>query len=423
MRVVVSAYACEPGMGSEPGIGWNWVRQIARFHQVWVITRPNSRHAIEAALAKEPLPNVQWVYYDLPRWACLWKSGVVGSSLRYYLWQLGAYFVGRKLHRQVRLDLIHHVTIGCYWRPSFLALLPVRFVWGPVGGGESAPRAFSSTFSLRGKTYELFRDIARAVPHLDPFVRFTARRAAVGLATTEETAARMRKLGCRELSILSQVALPSEEITMLANMPMRRTGPFRLLSVGRFIHWKGFELGLKAFGQFHTSFPSSEYWLIGDGPERKRLERLTRELGVAERVTFWGALPRVEALAKLAECDVLVHPSLHDSGGWVCAEAMAAGRPVICLDLGGPALQVTEETGIKVPAISPEQAVRDLAAAMHKLAADPDLRARMGRADRERVERDFDWHKKCDLMMRIYQTVANAQNTAAKADSLNARMA
>ena len=50
---------------------------------------------------------------------------------------------------------------------------------------------------------------------------------------------------------------------------------------------------------------------------------------------------------------MLIHPSLHDSGGWVCLEAMAAGRPVICLDLGGPGLQVTEKTGIKVKASTP----------------------------------------------------------------------
>ena len=51
LRVLVSAYACEPGRGSEPGVGWHWVREIARFNEVWVITRMNNRKAIETALA------------------------------------------------------------------------------------------------------------------------------------------------------------------------------------------------------------------------------------------------------------------------------------------------------------------------------------------------------------------------------------
>lgn len=85
-----------------------------------------------------------------------------------------------------------------------------------------------------------------------------------------------------------------------------------------------------------------------------------------------------QALEKLAEVDVLVHPSLHDSGGYVVAEAMAAGRPVICLDLGGPALQVAEETGFKIPATTPEQVVAGMAQAMLWLARDDALRRRMG---------------------------------------------
>ena len=136
-------------------MGWNWVRQIARFHEVWVITRANNRVAIEKSLAKEPLPNVHWVYFDLPRWARFWKKGERGLYLYYHLWQLGAYFVGKKLHREARIDLIHHATFVNHWMPSFLALLPVPFVWGPVGGGESAPRAFRRCFSLRGKVYEI----------------------------------------------------------------------------------------------------------------------------------------------------------------------------------------------------------------------------------------------------------------------------
>jgi len=116
----------------------------------------------------------------------------------------------------------------------------------------------------------------------------------------------------------------------------------------------------------------------------------------------------------------LVHPSLHDSGGWVCLEAMAAGRPVICLDLGGPALQVTQETGIKVPAISPDQAIRDLAAAMVKLATDPALRARMGQAARPRVREHFNWDKKCDFMMRIYRSVSNMK-TEPQVHAINVR--
>jgi glycosyltransferase involved in cell wall biosynthesis len=402
MKVLLSAHHCEPGQGSESGIGWGWAQQAARFHEVWVMTWGEHQPAIERTLSAHPLPNAHFVYLDLPRWRKIMRMGRLGGHIFYYAWQIAAYFVGRRLHRQESFGLVHHVTYGCYWRPSFLALLPVPFIWGPVGGGESAPRAFWPSFSPRGKILELARDLARKMGDCDPFVRHAARKARLGLATTEETAARMRRLGCRKVSVLSQVGLPAEEIAQLGALTVQQGDPFRLVSIGRLLHWKGFELGLRAFARLRLQFPAAEYWIIGEGPERAGLDKLARKLDVTEGVTLWGAIPRRQVLEKLAECDVLVHPSLHESGGWVCLEAMAAARPVICLDLGGPALQVTDETGIKVPAISPDQAVNGLAQALSRLATDSALRVRLGTAGRQRVRDCFGWNEKGQLLAAIY---------------------
>lgn len=207
------------------------------------------------------------------------------------------------------------------------------------------------------------------------------------------------------MQILSQVAIPEDEIIQLSAIPIRTSNPFRLENIGRLLHWKGFHLGLMAFAEFQKQFPQSEYWFIGDGPERRNLERLAERLRVREKVYFWGNLPRSQVLEKLADCDLLVHPSLHESGGWVCLEAMPAGRPVICLDLGGPALQVTEEAGFKIPALTQEQAVEDMARAMLRLAQDPELQHRMGEAGRRRVEEHFHWDKKGEWINNIYWNV------------------
>jgi len=406
MKVLVSAYSCEPHKGSEPGLGWNWVRQIGHLHEIWVITRSNNRKSIEAANVKEPLPGIHFVYVDLPRWARFWKKGQRGVHAYYYLWQVCAYFVARRLQRQIGFDLVHHVTIGIYWMPSLLALLPMPFVWGPVGGGESAPPAFKRAHGLRGRAYEALRDLARAMGHLDPFVRLTAERTAMALSKTVATQSRLHSLGCRKVRVCPDSGLSSDEIRQLRALPQNDSNTFRIVSIGNLLHLKGFDLGLKAFQGFLQQFPGAEYWLIGEGPERKRLEHLTRELGVADQVTFWGHMPRSAALEKLADCDVLLHPSLHDSAGWACLEAMAARRPVICLDLHGSALRVTKETGIRVPAISPEQVVRDLETAMSQLASNHILRVQLGQAAAERVEQYFNCDKRGDLLADIYGQIA-----------------
>jgi len=402
LRVLVSAYACEPGRGSESGIGWDWVRQVARFHDVWVVTRSSNREAIEGALAAAPLPGVRWIYFDLPRRARFWKRGTRGARLYYYLWQVGAYFAAARARRDVRFDVAHHVTWGNYWSPSLFALSAIPFVWGPVGGGESAPRPFYASFGLRGRAYEHARDLARALGEWDPLLRATCRGARVSVATTPDTARRLVRLGARRVEVVPHAALPADEIAALAGVPPREGAPFRLVSVGRLLHWKGFHLGLAAFARAAPGLGDAEYWIVGGGPQLGRLTRLARSLGVGDRVRFLGALPRREVLAAVAASDVLLHPSLHDSGGYVCLEAMAAGRPVICLDLGGPGLMVTDDTGVKVAARDPEQAVRDLAAAITRLAGSAELRARLAARGRERVRAEFDWDRRGDLLAHLY---------------------
>jgi glycosyltransferase involved in cell wall biosynthesis len=206
---------------------------------------------------------------------------------------------------------------------------------------------------------------------------------------------------------MSQAALPKEEIDALGKLPPPGPGPVRFLSLGRLLALKGFHLGITAFAK--SGLKDAEYWIVGDGPERRRLQALARRLGVAERVHFLGHLPREEVLRLLAQAHALVHPSLHDSGGWVCLEAMAAGRPVICLDLGGPAMQVTEETGFKVPASGPFQVLEALAQSMREVVRTWEAGGwnQLCILGRERVSTAFSWEQRArDISRAIYRVLS-----------------
>ena len=404
MKVLLSAYACEPGRGTEPGVGWNTVWEVAKYHEVWVLTRPDDgKEAIEAELARNPQPNLHFVYFTLPLIGGIWKLGTGAFQIHYYLWQLQAYLVGRRLHQDIGFDIVHHVTFVKYSTPSFLALLPVPFIWGPVGGGESAPKAFWQDFGRRGKLYEILRNFSRWLGERDPFTRLTARRSRLIRATTEETRQRLLQIGASQVEVYSQVGLLSAEIARLAEYPVAPTATVKFIGIGRLLHWKGFHLGIRAFAE--ANLPNAEYWIVGDGSERQQLQALAEALGIDHKVKFWNELPRDKVFHLLEECHVMVHPSLHESGGFVCLEAMAAGRPVICLDLGGPAVQVTEATGFKVPAQNPEQAVAGLAIAMTHLANDEALRVQMGQAGKAMVQEFYDWTVKGRQLAHLYETV------------------
>ncbi len=407
MKVLISAYSCEPGRGSERGVGWNVAREVAKHHEVWVLTRPDeSMDAIEAELAANPVPNLHFVYFTLPFWQDSLSLGQSGAmQLHYYLWQIQAYFVAKRLHQEIGFDISHHVTFVKYSAPSLLSFLPIPFIWGPVGGGESAPPKFWKDFSLRARLYEWARDIVRNTGERDPLVSLTIKKSAVVRATTDDTAKRLYRMGATQVSIVPEVGLLSEEIALLNQFPLPSAQPVRFISMGRLLHWKGFHLGVQAFAK--ADLPDAEYWLIGDGPELENLKRLAKDLDMADRIKFWGRLPREETLEKLGESHVLVHPSLHDSGGWVCIEAMASGRPVVCLDLGGPAIQVTEQTGFKISAQAPDQTIQDMAIAMKTLAQDPELRVQMGRAGRQIVDENFNWKVVGERLDHVYRSVVN----------------
>ncbi|PSO80231.1 MAG: glycosyl transferase family 1 [Cyanobacteria bacterium QH_9_48_43] len=408
LKVLVSAYACRPGEGSEPGVGWNLVRELVKYHQIWVITRENNRPFIEAELHKNPIPGLYFIYCDLPGWMQQLNQGQKLVQLHYYLWQIAAYFAARKLHHEVGFNLVHHVTYVRYWGPSFLSLLPVPFIWGPVGGGESVPKAFCHNFGLRGNVYEMLRNLARWLGEHDPFVQTTARRSVLAGATTEDTAQRLRKLGASKVEILSQLGLSTEESAQLAKYALPKSNSVKFISIGRLLHWKGFHLGLRAFAQ--ADLPSNvEYWIVGDGPELARLQALTEKLNIAHKVKFWNKLSREETLQKLGECLALIHPSLHESGGLVCLEAMAVGRPVICLDLGGPAIHVTEETGFRITAGDPKPTVCALAAAITRLANDSELWGNMSQAGKKRVSEIYSWEIRGLLFTQLYENVLEQQ--------------
>jgi glycosyltransferase involved in cell wall biosynthesis len=169
------------------------------------------------------------------------------------------------------------------------------------------------------------------------------------------------------------------------------------------VHWKGFELGLRAFAA--ANLEEGEYWFVGDGPERGRLTRIAVSLGVANRIRFVGEVPRDSVFETLSQCDVLVHPSLHDSGGWICLEAMAAGIPVVCLNLAGPAVLVEETAGHKVTAGTPSQAIDHMVAIMLDLAQNNGHRATLGAAARRHVVREHTWPRRAEQITAVYEQI------------------
>ncbi len=406
-RILACVYACvsEPGvtlLGGEPGLGWNLLKQLGRFNRVWALTSEQNRPAIEAALRHESLPNVQFYYFNLPRWLRPLLRVQAGIRVYAYLWQVKAYFVARSLDRQFQFDLFHHVTYANDWMASFIgALLPIPYLRGPGGGANRTPSRFLGVYSLSDRLWEFLRTLSQWLLRRDPFFLLGQRRARMLLVCNRESKRAIPRRWRNKTELFPVNGISSSDFGVLASaaIPNHR---FRVCSAGRLVHWKGFTLAVKAFSLFATRHPEARLSILGDGPQRSRLEDLVHRLGLQTQVCFEEWMPREKLLQEMHSCDVFLFPSLRDGGGAVVVEAMAAGKPVVCLDLAGPGIHVTDACGIKVPANSPEQAVSDMALALERLYNDKELRCRMGKAARARAEQVYHWDRLGERLNQIY---------------------
>jgi glycosyltransferase involved in cell wall biosynthesis len=394
MRVLLSAYACEPAKGSEPGVGWNWARMIARDHETWVLTRSNNRASIEGALAADPRPNLHFLYVGPPRWLTWWKRGHRGVRLYYLLWQIWALATAARAHRKRPFDLIHHLTFANAYTPALVCLLPVPFVWGPVGGATRPCWRLAGEWGLRGVAYELLRAARRGVGRwLDPMTRLTWRRATRILTQNHETMRWLPKTAQGKCQVVPNAGYDRRQVIP---DPDRQDGDVLAVTPGRLIHWKGASLAIRAVAA--TRIPGLRLIMVGDGPERGPLERLADRLG--SDVTFSGWLPQAELFELLARSDILLFPSLHDECGFVVLEAMAHGLIPVVIDNGGPPL-LAGDAGLAVSPGGRRAVVEALAGHLRTLVACPELRLTFQRRARERAHQ-FEWEARRAQIRTLY---------------------
>jgi len=383
MRLLLSAYACEPGRGSEPGVGWNWALELARLgHDVWTLTRANNRESIENALRTTPdVGRLRFLYYDLPQ-PMLWiKRSPPGLYAYYFLWQIGAYRTARRAHELQHFEHVLHVTIGSYRMPSFMGELEIPFTFGPVGGGETTPKRLREGYGPRGRLGDSCRDLMNAWVRHDPLMNRTFSRAQRILVKTDETARWIHDRHQAKIHQHFEVGVRSRAEDGSHDLKSNTLGPFRILYVGRLLYWKGIHLGLRAFSEHLKKHPDSTLTLVGAGSDETRLKRLATSLGIDGAIRWMPWIEQSELASIYHDHDAFLLPSLHDSSGNALLEAMSYGLPVICLELGGPGVLIDSACGRVIPARqrSESEVIGDLAEALDELGSDDDMRSRLSR--------------------------------------------
>jgi glycosyltransferase involved in cell wall biosynthesis len=173
-----------------------------------------------------------------------------------------------------------------------------------------------------------------------------------------------------------------------------------ILSVGNLIPIKGHELLLRSVAEITLAYPHVECRIIGDGPERVRLQALARDLRIEDRVHFLGRRSRVEVAAAMRECALFALPSSYEGLGNVYLEAMSAERPAIACR--GQGIEEVIHHGENGWLIEPKN-LRDLTAALRALLSDRPLRLKLGRNGRQTVLQNYTLAHQASRLLSIYR--------------------
>lgn len=400
MRILVSAYSCEPHKGSEPGVGWNWIRQIAQRFDCHLITRENNVASIEAEASRLGLENLTVHGYDLPYWARFWKRGSRGSSIYYYLWQLGLIRFSRKLDRQFEFDVVHHLTYVSSCWPSGLAFLRKPFVWGPVGQHPRIPSAFIRANDYRTRFLEACKaGIKWVFQNLDPLFHKTLSSSDLILSLSRPFGEQLQE--DHGDKVISFTAIGVDELAESSDVS-HDDRTFDVLFAGRLVELKGVRLAVSAFADFSKDVPEARFRLLGNGPLDEWIRTHAEQHGIGDRVILEGHLSHEDALAAMNDADVFLFPSF-EGAGMVVLEAMAAKTPVLCLDFGGPGAMTHEGRGFRVPLGDDfETTVARLAAELRDLHANENRRVEVAERAYEWIGEQMTWTAKGERIESFY---------------------
>lgn len=327
--LVVLAFACEPDGGSEPGAGWAIIQAAASLSRpILLITRGEKSSALEARCKELGVPIK--VVRIRSRFDA---SGPV--YVRYAYWVCAAGLYCRKLENETSSQVVfHHATYASDWFPSPLCFVSRSFVgrlvWGPVGGSTYTPPSLRKWMTRRQRAVDVMRKITTsALRRLT--VRSLRGRVSQTLALNHDSLLALGTIG--PVTVSANAVIDYSNLPSRADCNSRSDSP-RAIFAGRLLPWKGLSLALQAFATLPQNWTLS---IVGDGGRGLQELMQTLPAEVRQRVTICPRMSRDSFLNYMAECDVLIFPSFHDSAPWLAAEAAGIGLPVVCLDLGGVA--------------------------------------------------------------------------------------
>ncbi len=411
-KIFISAYACEPYKGSEGGIGWNIVNELAKYYDVHVLTRTNNREVIERYYAENlSVSRPFFHYYDIPRWLSFWKKKRRGYRFYYYLWQYGAYFQYKKFVNTFGFDIVQHLTFANFATPSLFMACNAVTIWGPIGN-IPVPENIFRALPFKIKLKEMLRKYIRLfLMNLDPMRLKTLRVADYILEYEENPCKSFPKKYYKKIYFHSQTGINTSEAFYHNRTKCLPDGKKRLLICSEFMHWKGCVWAAMAAKRILQKYPDTVLNIYGYGPEKKTMERILDGLSNV----FWhGFVEREEMFQALLDADILLYPSYHHGLATVILQAMQAQLPIVALEGDPIAETVKRGCGLTASGSSEQEIVDSVCECTEKMLKDPELRLKFGTTGRKMIESHYEWEILTKKMSDLYEKLLEKQENIAE---------
>ena len=423
-RVLIIAEAANPALTSAALVGWSCARAIAAHTDAHIVTEWRNRDEflraglIEGtdftAINNRRLQHLSWSLATK-----LSGKGNFSWSLYAMLSNLAYPFFERALWREFgprlkagEFDVVHRILPLSPTTPSWIApklkRMGIPFVLGPLNGGVPWPKGFED---LRRNERDLAGKL-RALYKLAPGLK-TTRECSSAILSASRTTLKEIPQALQDRCIFipeNAVDLAKFPLTPRASAPVDAGQPLRLSFVGRLVALKGIDMLLEAAAPLLRS-GGATLDIIGDGPERGRLQAMISSMGLTASVRMEGWIDHAKLGDRLRESDLFVFPSIREFGGGAVLEAMALGVPPVVLNHGGPPELVPPGTGFVLPMSTREDIVKRLRDLLIAVSAQRDVLMETGKRAQEHVRRYYTWEAKAAQIVQVYDWLLGRRDT------------
>lgn len=409
LKVLINAYACSPGMGSEPGMVWNWVKNLAKFCELYIITEGEFREKIEAVVPTLEQGSNMHFYYnpvsDEIRKMC-WNQGDWRFYKYYRQWQWKTYLMAKGICEKERIDVLHQLNMIGFREPGYLWKLSkengVPFVWGPIGGLKQFPTAYLEEAGLKMQLFMRLKNFLNIwqLKH-EKRVDEALKTAKLLISSIPDSYRALKKY-----KGLESIVIPETGCFLSEDISTSRfdTEEFHIMWVGKFDFRKQLPLALQAVALAKNPKLKLDVYGSGSVDQVEMAKNIAEELGISDLVIWHGNQQNDVVMEAMRKAQLFFFTSVNEDTSTVVLEAVSNRLPVVCFDACGMSAVIDASVGRKIALSHPSQSAHDFARILNELEGNRALLKQLSENCRQR-QMELSWEVKARKIVEEYKRI------------------